>query len=113
MVYSVTRQKKIFSRSCAFVVVAFALVTAAFAETRLDSLSAHGVVYSNITIVGKTATHVEFKHAHGFASVKVKTLPQDVQLQLGYTPPPPRKNPLDVVTKDFSRNLLADAQFKE
>lgn len=82
------------------------------AQVRLDSLTVDGNTYSNITVVGKTASHIEFKHAHGFASVKAKTLPEEIQIKLGYTPPPPPKKPLDF-TKDVKKNFLADPRVQE
>ena len=65
-------------------------------DVRLDSLTVDGNAYSNITVVGKTATHIEFKHAHGFSSVKVKMLSDEVQIKLGYTPPPPPKTAMEI-----------------
>ncbi len=81
-------------------------------EIRLDSLSVDGATYSNVTVVGTTATHIEFKHAHGFASVKAKMLPEDLQIKLGYTPPPPPKQPLKDLSRNIS-NLRDDPRYKE
>jgi hypothetical protein len=100
----------------AAVVFAVAGQSLAVEQARLDSLTIDGNTYSNITVVGKTASHIEFKHAHGFASVKAKMLPEDVQIKLGYTPPPPPKKPLEDLTKDVKsakENFLADPRVKE
>jgi len=81
----------------------------------LDFLSVGGQSYSNLTIITKGSTHVSFKHSKGFASVKVKDLSQDIQVQLGYTPPPPPKKPLDFandLTKDL-KGFQIDPKFKE
>jgi hypothetical protein len=103
-----------FSRGSALVGILAVMVAheVARADTHLDSLTFEGHTYSNITVVGKTATHIEFKHAHGFASFKAKTLPEDVQIKLGYTPPPPPKKPLDF-TKDMKKDFLADPRIQE
>lgn len=83
--------------------------TAVGREIRLESLSVDGVTYSNVTVVGTTATHIEFKHANGFSSVKAKMLPEDLQIKLGYTPPPPPKQPL----KDLGRNIRNMGNFRD
>ena len=92
--------------------IALATPKLSHAEVHLDSLTCDGHTYSNITVVGKTATHIEFKHAHGFSSVNAKMLPEDVQIKLGYTPPPPPKKPLDF-TKDIKKDFLADPRIQE
>ena len=82
----------------------------------MESLSVDGVTYSNITVVGTTATHIEFKHAHGFSSVKAKTLPEDLQIKLGYTPPPPPRQPLKEISRSLSSNISNfrdDPRYKE
>ena len=105
-----------FSQACALAAMALALAGSDLrAEDHLDVLTIDGNSYSNITVVGKTATHIEFKHANGFSSVKAATLPEDVQIKLGYTPPPPPKKPLDF-TKDFYRDtvlIFSDPRYRE
>lgn len=81
-------------------------------DVRLESLTVDGNAYSNITVVGKTATHIEFKHAHGFASVKVKMLPDEVQIKLGYTPPPPPKTAMEI-TRDLRDSVVTEEQIQQ
>ena len=107
----VASQKRDYARAvvqaCVFAgwIVALAGQNLIGAGVHLDSLTFDGNTYSNVTVVGTTATHIEFKHANGFASVKAKFLPEDIQIKLGYTPPPPPRKPLDF-TKDVQKNLV-------
>jgi hypothetical protein len=73
----------------------FVLVHGAWAEEKLESLTVSGNTFSNVTIITRTATHVSFKHAHGFASVRVTALEPAAQTKVGYKPPPPRKTMAD------------------
>jgi hypothetical protein len=100
-----------FAKACALVasILMLAAANVVAREIRLESLAVDGVTYSNVTVVGTTATHIEFKHAHGFSSVKAKMLPEDLQIKLGYTPPPPPKQPL----KDLGRNIRNMSNFRE
>lgn len=77
--------------------VALAVVSAAQGEERLESLAAGGVIYSNVTVVSRTPTHITFKHTHGFSTVKLGALTSDNQAKIGYTPPPPPKRGMDYV----------------
>lgn len=71
----------------------------------LDSLSTYdGLTFSNVTITSQSKTHLSFKHADGFASVKLSALPPEEQAKIGYTPPPPPKTVVDY-TKDATSNL--------
>ncbi len=74
-------------------IIALAFVHCAWAqEEHLSSLTIDGNTFSNVTIISRTRTHLSFKHAHGFASVKLATLPAKEQTKVGYTPPAPPKS---------------------
>lgn len=81
-----------------------ALALSLSAQERIPSVMAGGVTYSNVTVISRTATHISFKHAHGFASVRLDSLSSDNQTKVGYTPPPPPKSLTDYTT-DFSQDL--------
>jgi hypothetical protein len=75
----------------------------------LDTLAIDGNVFSNVTIVSQTDTHVSFKHAQGFATVKLSQLPAKEQTKVGYTPPPPPKTASDRVkeiTEQYSEQFM-------
>ena len=84
--------------------VALAVVSVAQGEERLESLAAGGVIYSNVTVVTRTATHITFKHTHGFSTVKLGALTSDNQVKVGYTPPPPPRKVTDFV-HDFTQTF--------
>jgi hypothetical protein len=60
-------------------------------DEKLDTLTVGGNTFSNVTIISRNATHVSFKHAHGFSSVRLTALPPAAQTKVGYKPPPPPK----------------------
>ncbi|HZO83860.1 MAG TPA: DUF5684 domain-containing protein [Verrucomicrobiae bacterium] len=80
-----------------------------WAQEALDSLATYdGLTFSNVTLTSQTKTHISFKHADGFASVKLSMLPPEEQAKIGYTPPPPPKSLLDYtkdVTAGMTKNL--------
>ena len=59
-------------------------------QKTFDTLTVGRTTFSNVTIVTRTATHISFQHAQGFATVKMIDLLPESQTKLGYTPPPPR-----------------------
>lgn len=81
-----------------------ALPLAAPGEEFLPSLTTGGVTYSNVTVISRTATHISFRHKHGFSTVRLDTLTSDNQVKVGYTPPPPPKTMADY-TRDFMATL--------
>jgi len=70
-------------------------VTRAQEGLTLDTLTIDGIMFSNVTIISQTDTHVSFKHAQGFSTVKLTQLPAKDQTKVGYTPPPPPKSLAD------------------
>lgn len=94
----------------AYVCFVLGLLPSTWAQEGLDSLTFDslstydGITFSNVTVTSQSATHISFKHADGFASVKLSMLPPDEQCKIGYTPPPPPKSLLDY-TKDFTSYL--------
>ena len=63
------------------------LVCSAGAEQlKLDTLKIGSTTYSNITILGANTTDLYFSHAHGFANVKLKYVPRDLQKRFDYDP---------------------------
>jgi hypothetical protein len=79
---------------------------AVYAQDRMDTLTVSGTTFSNVTVISRTASHLSFKHAHGFASVKLTALAPTAQTQVGYTPPPPPKTVVDY-TADYTKQLTA------
>jgi hypothetical protein len=77
----------------------------AAADEYFPILTIGGNTFSNVTIISRSATHVSFKHAGGFASVRVASLPANEQTKVGYTPPPPPKTTVDNV-RDYANEYL-------
>jgi hypothetical protein len=85
----------------AIVLVTIAVMPSAWAQDeRLDSLTIEGNVFTNVTIISRTATHISFKHQHGFSSVKLAALPAKEQTKVGYEPPAPPKTMMQR-TRDY------------
>src|SRR5678810_1212740 len=60
---------------------------APWAETvRLNTLQVGATTYSNIVVLGANATDLYFKHSQGFANVKLKYVPADLQKRFDYDP---------------------------
>jgi cytochrome c biogenesis protein CcmG/thiol:disulfide interchange protein DsbE len=69
-------------RLCIFV---FSLLCAAQAEPlKLDALKVGSTTYSQVTVIGANTTDLYFKHAQGFANVKLKYLDTAMQKRFGY-----------------------------
>ena len=69
--------------------IAVALLAAAItvcADVKLPVLRAGGEVYTNVTVLGKSATDIYFTHERGMGNVKLKDLTPDLQEQFGYDP---------------------------
>jgi len=69
--------------------IAVALLATALtvcADVKLPVLRAGGEVYTNVTVLGKSATDIYFTHARGMGNVKLKDLTPDLQKQFGYDP---------------------------
>jgi uncharacterized membrane protein YhaH (DUF805 family) len=71
------------------------------AQDTIATLQIGSQTYSNVTIESRTPSHVNIKHANGYASIRVKGLEPAIQQQLGYEVAPP-KQPL------LSRKMLAE-----
>src|SRR6185436_8225774 len=76
-------------------------------DEKLETLTITGNTFSNVTIISRTRTHLSFKHANGFASVKLTTLDATEQTKVGYTPPPPPRTVLDRA-KDRAKDYTMD-----
>ena len=60
---------------------------AAVAETvKLDALKVGNTTYRNVTVLGANTTDLYFKHSMGFANVKLKYVPADLQKRFDYDP---------------------------
>lgn len=67
----------------AAVVALLALNTASAQET-FEKLSAGGYTYKDIVVTAVTETHLQFTHARGSASIKLKDLDPELQKHFGY-----------------------------
>jgi cytochrome c biogenesis protein CcmG/thiol:disulfide interchange protein DsbE len=56
------------------------------AQEKLPLLTVNGESYTNATVTTVTATHLEFKHSRGVASVKLKNLSPELQKQFKFDP---------------------------
>jgi hypothetical protein len=72
--------------------------SAADTEIKLPSVTADGVIYSNVVIFSKNATHVSISHAGGMANVKAKSLDTVTQRKLGYLTAEEPKSELPSIT---------------
>jgi thiol-disulfide isomerase/thioredoxin len=59
---------------------------AAAEQLRLDTLKAGATIYKNVTVLGANTTDLYFRHANGFANVKLKYLPPALQKRFDYNP---------------------------
>lgn len=57
------------------------------AEERFETLRLGNLVFTNAVILNRTATDIFVQHASGLANVKVKDLPAETLIQLGYQVP--------------------------
>jgi hypothetical protein len=64
--------------------------SAAAADETFPTLTVGDKIFTNVLILNKTRTDVFLSHSKGMASYKVKELPVEVQLQLGYQVEQPR-----------------------
>jgi len=56
----------------------------AAAQEKFDTLTAGTETYKNVTVTGISATHLQFMHSRGSASVKLKDLSPELQKLFGY-----------------------------
>jgi cytochrome c biogenesis protein CcmG/thiol:disulfide interchange protein DsbE len=54
------------------------------AQEKFDTLTAGAETYKNVTVTGVSATHLQFMHSRGAASVKMKDLSPELQKHFGY-----------------------------
>lgn len=74
-----------------FCVLAFATVFSATAtDETFPTLTIGDKTFTNVLVLNKTRSDVFISHSKGMASYKVKELPEDVQLKLGYQVEQPR-----------------------
>lgn len=100
-------------------VLAFATVlSAAATDETFPTLTVGDKTFTNVLVLNKTRTDVFLSHSKGMASYKVKELPVEVQLQLGYQVEQPRGAKAAAKAKDmlkaadFSR-FESDPRVKE
>ena len=84
-------------------------------DEKLESLTIAGNTFSNVTIIGRSKTHLSFKHSGGFASVRLTALEPQEQTKVGYTPPPPPKTTVQKAEEWASQHLewLNDPRLKK
>ena len=58
--------------------------SAAGEQLKLRTLKAGSMTYSNVTIIGANVTDLYFSHSMGFANIKLKYAPPDLQKRFGY-----------------------------
>jgi cytochrome c biogenesis protein CcmG/thiol:disulfide interchange protein DsbE len=54
------------------------------AQEKFETLTAGAETYKNVTVTGVSATHLQFMHSRGAASVKMKDLSPELQKHFGY-----------------------------
>jgi cytochrome c biogenesis protein CcmG, thiol:disulfide interchange protein DsbE len=59
---------------------------AAAEQLKLDTLKAGATVYKDVTVLGANTTDLYFRHANGFANVKLKYLSPALQKRFDYNP---------------------------
>jgi thiol-disulfide isomerase/thioredoxin len=68
-------------------VVVGVMVYTAVAETvNLSTLKVGNTTYQNVTVLGANTTDLYFKHSRGFANVKLKYVPAELQKRFDYNP---------------------------
>jgi thiol-disulfide isomerase/thioredoxin len=67
-------------------VLLWALFSAGAETVKLDTLKVGNTTYRNVTVLGANATDLYFKHSLGFANVKLKYVPADLQKRFDYDP---------------------------
>jgi len=88
------------------------------ADETFPTLTVGDKTFTNVLVLNKTRTDVFISHSKGMASYKVKELPEDVQLKLGYQVEQPRSAKAASKAKemlkaaDISR-FESDPHFKE
>jgi cytochrome c biogenesis protein CcmG/thiol:disulfide interchange protein DsbE len=74
------------------------------AQEKFDTLTAGAETYKGVTVTGVSATHLQFMHSRGAASIKLKDLSPELQKHFGY-------DPAKAATVEKSRKA-ADAQYR-
>src|SRR5829696_1526229 len=93
------------------VLVLWALNTAAAdVEIKLDSISAEGEVYTNVTVFTKSPTHISISYAGGMASLKAKSLDTATQRKLGYLAAEEPKTSLPTIVSAATDPRLRELQ---
>ena len=70
---------------CALSMIATSLLTqVANAQDKFEVLTAGAETYKNVTVTGVSATHLQFMHSRGAASVKLKDLSPELQKHFAY-----------------------------
>ena len=81
-------------------------------DQKFDTLEVGGVIYSNVTVMNKNATHVFITHGKSMASFRVTDLTPEIQRELGYAPPEPPKPKHNPITEPLSQ-LTEDPEIAE
>jgi hypothetical protein len=95
-----------------------AMFSAAAADETFPTLTVGDKTFTNVLVLNKTRTDVFLSHSKGMASYKVKELPVEVQLQLGYQIEQPRGAKVASKAKDMLKaadlgRFESDPRFKE
>src|SRR5260221_8826964 len=69
-----------------FLLVWLLICSAGAEPLKLDTLKVGATTYKNVTVLGANTTDLYFRHAHGFANVKLKYLAPDLQKRFDYNP---------------------------
>ncbi len=72
----------------------------------LPVLETGGGVYSNVTVMSKSASHVFIKHSRGFSTLKLNELNRQTLVELGCAPPEKPAPPPPPLQQQFSKLKL-------
>src|SRR5947199_12984 len=92
-----------FSTALALAIFFTGFTTAARADQPLPFLDTGVQIYSNVTVMSKSATHVFIRHSKGLSGLKVAELSQDALVKLGYQEAP-KEQPKSLTTTAAGRS---------
>ena len=101
--------------------IALSLPWSTRADDHLDTLRVGSTVYTNVTVLTKTASDIFFKHSYGFGNTKVRDVDRGTLLSLGYQLPPDESEKASVFSQSAQSvlessavtNLVADPRVQE